>query len=68
MVEDGLTDAILAYLNQRGFQMMSFERIGSSIDKTVTDKQLNELIAKNPTTFRHVTLRGGKPGLAKQVP
>jgi len=66
--EDGLVKAILAYLNQRGFQMMSFERIRSNIDKTASNKLLNELIVKNPTVFRHATLLGGKPGLAKLIP
>jgi TIR domain len=67
-VEDGLAKAILAYLNRRGFQMMSFERIRSNIDENASIKLLNELIEKNPTVFRHATLREGKPGLAKLIP
>ncbi len=67
-VEDGLAKAILAYLNRRGFQMMSFERIRSNIDENASIKMLNELIEKNPTVFRHATLREGKPGLAKLIP
>ena len=60
--------AILAYLNQRGYQMASFERLRRRIDESMTDRDFNELIVNNPTVFRHAMLKDNKPGLAKVVP
>jgi hypothetical protein len=60
--------AILAYLNQRGYQMVSFERLRKRIDKDLTDDRLNELISQNSSLFRRAVLEGRKPGLAKVVP
>lgn len=60
--------AILSYLDQRGYQMASFERLRRRIDESLTDKNFNEIIVANPTVFRYATLKGGKPGLAKQIP
>ncbi|MEM7479375.1 MAG: toll/interleukin-1 receptor domain-containing protein [Planctomycetota bacterium] len=56
--------AILSYLNQRGYQMVSFSRIRKRIDERLTDEQLTDLIARNKFTFRPVKLSGGKPGMA----
>lgn len=66
--QDSVVNAILAYLNQRGYQMASFERLRRRIDESLTDHQFNEIIVNNPTIFRHATLREGKPGLAKLIP
>jgi hypothetical protein len=66
--DDSYVKAILAYLNQRGYQMASFERLRRRIDENLTDEQLREIIDKNNTIFRHATLKGGKEGLAKLVP
>ena len=66
--EDLNVKAILAYLNQRGYQMASFERLRRRIDESLTDKQFIEIITKNPTIFRRATLKEGKPGLAKLIP
>lgn len=66
--DDVHVEAILAYLNQRGFQMASFERLRQRIDGSLTDERFREIIAKNPTVFRNAILKGGKPGLAKLVP
>lgn len=60
--------AILAYLNQRGYQMASFERLRRRIDESLTDKDFNEIIVNNPSVFRHAVLKDAKPGLAKVVP
>jgi hypothetical protein len=59
---------ILAYLNQRGFQMASFDRLREQIDKNLTDDDFRKIIDKNGTIFRPATLRGGKLGLGKVVP
>jgi hypothetical protein len=66
--EDPIVKAILAYLNQRGFQMVSYNRLRKRIDPDLSDERLDELIAKYPTVFRHVVLQEGKRGLAKLVP
>lgn len=60
--------AILSYLDQRGYQAMSFERLRQRIDTSLTDQKLTELIVNNPGTFRHAKLKTGKPGLAKLQP
>jgi TIR domain len=60
--------AILAYLNQRGTQLASFDRLRHRIDKTLTDEQLNNIILKYPTVFRHARVAGGNPGIANLIP
>lgn len=60
--------AVLAYLSQRGYQALSFERVRQRIDVTLTDIKLNELIANNPTLIRHARLKTGKPGVARVQP
>jgi hypothetical protein len=66
--DDTYANAILVYLNQRGFQMASFDRLRSKINKDLTDKEFNEIIVRNPTVFRHATLTGKRLGIAKLVP
>jgi hypothetical protein len=66
--DDFYVKAILAYLNQRGYQMVSFERVRRRIDANLTDERLREIVAKNNSIFRLATLQGGKEGLAKQIP
>ena len=60
--------AILSYLNQRGYQAISFDRIRQRIDSSLTDIELNSIITNNSSTFRHAKLKTGKPGLAKILP
>jgi hypothetical protein len=67
-VQDPTVKAILAYLDQRGYQMASFERLRKRIDASLTDEKCKEIIANNPTVFRHAVLKGNRPGLAKVVP
>ena len=57
--------AILAYLNQRGYRMASFERLRKRINEKLTDERFRQLIQRNSSVFRKATLKGGKPGLAK---
>lgn len=66
--DDAYVKAILAYLNQRGYQMASFERLRRRIDESLTDDRFREIIAKNKTILRTATLKDAKPGLAKLVP
>ncbi|OUL76780.1 toll/interleukin-1 receptor domain-containing protein [Paraburkholderia hospita] len=64
----GYAKAILAYLNQRGYQMASFERLRRRINESLTDERLRAIIGKNPTIFREARLKGDVVGLAKLVP
>ena len=57
-----IVTSILNYLNQRGYQMVSFERIRRLIDENLMDEQLKQLIEQNKSIFRSATLKGGKPG------
>lgn len=66
--DDVHVKAILAYLNQRGYQMASFDRLRRRIDETLTDKQFDDIILKNPNVFRHARVAGGRPGIAKLIP
>jgi hypothetical protein len=65
---DKLVQMILGYLNQRGYQMVSFDRIRRRINSNLTDDELRNVVARNGDIFRVATLKGGKPGLAKLVP
>jgi hypothetical protein len=65
---DPQANAILAYLNQRGYQVASFDRLRRQIDSSITDEQFNQIILRNGTLFRRATIRGGKPGIGKRVP
>lgn len=65
---DPRVTAILDYLNGRGYQMASFERLRTQIDGNPSDAEFKDLIARNSTIFRLATLRGGRPGVAKLIP
>lgn len=67
-IDDAQAKAILAYLNQRGYQMASFDRLRRRIDESLTDQQFKEIILRNPGVFRHALLKDQKPGIAKLVP
>ena len=60
--------AILAYLNQRGYQMASFERLRTRLETKLSDEQFTRIIDDHRSVFRRATLKGGRPGLAKLVP
>ncbi len=60
--------AILAYLNQRGYQAISYERLRQRIDASLTDERLNALVLANPSYFRQARLKTRRPGLAKRQP
>jgi hypothetical protein len=61
-------NAILDYLNQRGYQRVSFERIRKRINENLTDELLSEIVRKNKHIFRFSTLKGNQKGLAKLIP
>jgi TIR domain len=66
--QDPTVKAILSYLNQRGYQMVSYDRIRRRIDPALTDEGLDTLVDSNPTVFRHAILKDDKKGLGKRVP
>jgi hypothetical protein len=66
--EDPQAKIVLSYLNERGFQMVSFDRLRRIFGEDLSDQQLGEIIRRNPTMFRRARLRGGKPGIAKLIP
>jgi TIR domain len=66
--QDPTVKAILSYLNQRGYQMVSYDRIRRRIDSGLTDQALDALVSSNPTVFRQALLKDDKRGLAKRVP
>jgi hypothetical protein len=62
---DPLVTSILEYLNQRGFQKVSFDRIRRQTGESLKNSDLEQLIKDNKFIFRKITLNGGKPGMAK---
>jgi hypothetical protein len=60
--------AILSYLNQRGYQMVSYDRVRRRIDPELSDAALDALVDSNPSVFRHAVLKEGKKGLKKRIP
>ena len=66
--QEPMVKAMLTYLNQRGYQMVSYDRLRRRIDPSLTDDQLNTLVAGNPMIFRRAVLKDKKPGMAKLVP
>lgn len=65
---DPTVQSILNYLTQRGYQMVSYERIRRRIDPELTDQALDALVDSNPSILRHAVLKEGKKGLAKLIP
>jgi TIR domain len=63
--QEKAVELILNYLNRRGYQMASFDRIKDRIGEKYEPEFLEKLIASYPTVFRRARLKGGKPGLAK---
>ena len=63
--DDPLVNSILNYLNLKGYQLASFERIQEQVDDAVTGEQLENLLERNKGVFRSVRIKGGKPGIAK---
>lgn len=66
--QDPRVNSILSYLRQRGYQFVSYDRIRSRIDPTLTDDILDGLVRDNRSTFRPAKLKDGKHGLGKLVP
>lgn len=66
--QDATVNAILGYLDQRGYQMMSYERIRQRIDPHLSDEALDSLVRANTKVLRPAVLMGGKRGIAKLIP
>jgi len=66
--QEATVKAILAYLDQRGYQLLSYERIRQRISPALTDDALDSLVGENPKVFRRAVLKEGKRGLAKRIP
>ena len=62
---DRARDLVLGYLHAKGFEMVSFDRIRQRIDATYADPFLTSLVDHYPRVFRHATLSGKRPGLAR---
>ncbi len=62
---DPIVESILTYLNQRGYQMVSFDRIRRRIDQNLSNERLEELIKQHRRILRPARLKGGRPGMAK---
>lgn len=58
-------ERILAYLNRRGLQMVSYERIRSAIDASYSDAFLEKVIATHRDTFRRAMLKGERPRVGR---
>ncbi len=58
-------ESIITYLNQRGCQMVRFDRIRRRIDENLSDQRLEELIKQHRRILRPARLKGGRPGVAK---
>jgi hypothetical protein len=65
---DPVAKAILAYLNQRGYQTASFDRIRKRVAPALTDDRLLKLIKDHPQAFRETRLVEGQAGLTELVP
>jgi hypothetical protein len=60
-----MTRHILNYLEEKGFNMMSFEEIRARINPNYSDDALCGLIDRSPDAFRRARLKGSKPGIAR---
>lgn len=58
-------DKILKYLDQRGYQMASFDRLRMRIDESLEDEEIEELIAEHRHVVRPATLKGKRKGIAR---
>ncbi len=63
--DDFYVRAILKYLDGRGYQIASFDRLRRRIDESLTDEKIIEIISKNPIIFRSVKMQTGEDGLGK---
>ena len=60
-------DQVLQYLTAKGFEMMSYERVRSNINKAYSDAFLEALTATFPNDLRRARLKGSKPGIARII-
>ena len=62
---DKAREQILEYLNRRGYQMVSNDRIRKRIDSDYNDEFIADLLRENSDVFREAKLKGDRIGLAK---
>lgn len=67
-VEVPYIGAIISYLKERGYSMMSFDRVRKVIDSNLTDDALRALVKEHDGLLKSATLAGGKEGLAVRFP
>jgi len=56
-----LREKVIDYLSKREFTMVSFERLLIKLGPKFQLEDLSEIVDIFPETFRHATLKGGKP-------
>ena len=72
--EDSSVKKVLNYLNTRGYQMASFERLRSSTGLSLSDEEFLQLIRDNERVLATAKLKprksgeGSRPGLKKLIP
>lgn len=65
---EATVDAILSYLNDKGFEMVSYEAVRDNINPHLTDEMLDDLISRNRRVLRHARLKGDRRGLGRRNP
>lgn len=63
---EATVDAILNYLHEKGFQMVSYETVRDNINPQLTDEMLDDLVERNRRVFRRARLKDDRRGLAKR--
>lgn len=62
-LNDPTVKAIQNYLNQRGYRMMTFDRVRRRIDSDLTNEKLYKFIDEHNEVFAKATLKGDRPGI-----
>jgi hypothetical protein len=60
-------DQVIGYLQSKGFQLASFERIREKINSSYSDEFLQSLPNRFPQELRRATLKGSRLGLGRIV-
>lgn len=66
--KDPMIKSIIDYMNQRGYQYLTYDRVRRRIDPQMTDDKLDEFVDRNASVFSRAVLADGKRGLKKVVP
>lgn len=65
-MQDPLVKKVLEYLNGKGIQLVSYERLRSRGICALSDDDLDKLVFDHAGIFRKARISGGKKGLAKR--